>query len=125
VSRRHASLKRVESCGYLLRDLGSANGTYVGEERVSLVPVRNGGNARIGKFELAFSLVDVPWDGAQDLATPGDDADRQATIRGRAGGSESTPEPAAALETTDRRSLKWLRDAVARLRDGARRDRPV
>jgi len=73
---------------------------------------------------LTFSLLDVPWSGAEDLATPHEDADREPTIQASDVGSESSSDPSAALDATQRRSLRWLLDAVARLREIARPERP-
>ena len=53
VSRRHAELQRVES-GFVVRDVGSLNGTYLNRERVEESPIHNGDELQIGKFKLAF-----------------------------------------------------------------------
>ena len=53
VSRRHAELQRVES-GFLVRDVGSLNGTYLNRERVEESPIHNGDELQVGKFKLAF-----------------------------------------------------------------------
>src|SRR5262245_53409047 len=53
VSRRHAELDRTES-GFVLRDVGSLNGTYLNRERVEEAPVRNGDELQVGKFKLVF-----------------------------------------------------------------------
>ncbi len=53
VSRRHAELHRGES-GFIVRDVGSLNGTYLNRERVESGPVKNGDELQIGKFKLAF-----------------------------------------------------------------------
>jgi len=53
VSRRHAELQRVES-GFVVRDVGSLNGTYLNRERVEAGPITNGDELQIGKFKLAF-----------------------------------------------------------------------
>jgi pSer/pThr/pTyr-binding forkhead associated (FHA) protein len=53
VSRRHAELQRVES-GFLVRDVGSLNGTYLNRERVEESPIQNGDELQVGKFKLAF-----------------------------------------------------------------------
>jgi hypothetical protein len=51
VSRQHAVLVR-ESNDWLLRDLGSLNGTYVNNERVEEAVVRHGDAIQIGRFRL-------------------------------------------------------------------------
>ncbi len=53
VSRRHAEvLRRGE--GYVVRDVGSLNGTYLNRERVEEAPLNNGDELQIGKFKLVF-----------------------------------------------------------------------
>lgn len=53
VSRRHAEIVRAGD-GYLVRDAGSLNGTYVNRERVDEQPLENGDEVQIGKFKLVF-----------------------------------------------------------------------
>jgi HD-GYP domain-containing protein (c-di-GMP phosphodiesterase class II) len=53
VSRRHAEIFRVGEM-YFLRDLGSRNGTYVNEERISEELLREGDRIRIGQTTLTF-----------------------------------------------------------------------
>ena len=53
VSRRHAEITRLSS-GYILRDVGSLNGTYVNRDRVEEAPLSNGDELQIGKFKLVF-----------------------------------------------------------------------
>ena len=54
VSRRHAEVAHGKD-GYLLRDVGSLNGTYLNRERIeSEAPLRNGDELQIGKFKLVF-----------------------------------------------------------------------
>jgi hypothetical protein len=53
VSRRHAEIVRGES-GYLVRDSGSLNGTYLNRERVEEAPLDNGDELQIGTFKLVF-----------------------------------------------------------------------
>jgi predicted component of type VI protein secretion system len=51
VSRQHAMLVRQGSA-WLVRDLGSLNGTYVNNQRVDESPVRHGDDVQIGRFRL-------------------------------------------------------------------------
>ena len=51
VSRQHAVLVR-ENQDWILRDLGSLNGTYVNNERVDESVVRHGDAVQIGRFHL-------------------------------------------------------------------------
>jgi pSer/pThr/pTyr-binding forkhead associated (FHA) protein len=37
-----------------VRDVGSLNGTYVNQERVDQVTLRNGDELQVGKFRLVF-----------------------------------------------------------------------
>ena len=53
VSRRHAELSR-DGATYVVRDLGSLNGTYVNRERVDEVALEDGDELQIGKFKLFF-----------------------------------------------------------------------
>lgn len=53
VSRRHAEFHRQEH-GFLVRDVGSLNGTYVNRERVEQQGLSSGDEVRIGKFGLVF-----------------------------------------------------------------------
>jgi len=53
VSRRHAEVLRT-SDGYLLRDLGSTNGTFLNGVRVDSAYLRDGAVLRMGKTELVF-----------------------------------------------------------------------
>jgi pSer/pThr/pTyr-binding forkhead associated (FHA) protein len=53
VSRRHAEFRRVDG-GFELVDTGSLNGTYVNQDRVDHVALRNLNEVQIGKFRLTF-----------------------------------------------------------------------
>ena len=53
VSRRHAELHRTPN-GFLVRDVGSLNGTYLNRERVDDSAVQNGDEVQVGKFKLLF-----------------------------------------------------------------------
>ncbi len=53
VSRRHAEIHRAGD-GYLVRDAGSLNGTYLNRERIEEAPLSNGDELQIGKFRLVF-----------------------------------------------------------------------
>ena len=68
VSRHHA---RIEAQGraYVIRDLGSTNGVWVGSQRIEQHTLRDGDTIRIGSAQLVFkhgfaaedlTLVDVP-----------------------------------------------------------------
>ncbi len=53
VSRKHAMFRR-EGNGYVVRDVGSLNGTYVNRERIDEVSLQTGDEVQIGKFRLVF-----------------------------------------------------------------------
>jgi pSer/pThr/pTyr-binding forkhead associated (FHA) protein len=53
VSRRHAEVRR-QADSFLVRDLGSLNGTYVNRERVDETELASGDELQIGKFKLVF-----------------------------------------------------------------------
>lgn len=54
VSRRHAEVERT-SRGYVVRDSGSLNGTYLNAERIDdEVVLHQGDELQIGKFRLVF-----------------------------------------------------------------------
>lgn len=53
VSRRHAEIAR-EGGGYVVRDVGSLNGTYLNRERVESAPLTDGDELQIGTFKLVF-----------------------------------------------------------------------
>ena len=53
VSRKHATFRR-EGDDFLVRDVGSLNGTYVNRERIDQTILRTGDEVQIGKFRLVF-----------------------------------------------------------------------
>ena len=54
VSRRHAEFTRTAG-GYVVRDVGSLNGTYLNRDRIDEeAPLANGDEVQIGKFKLVF-----------------------------------------------------------------------
>ena len=55
VSRRHALLEKTTD-GWILRDLGSANGTFLGGGRVTEVPLPPGAALRFGEVEAVFDV---------------------------------------------------------------------
>ena len=60
VSRHHANLSRDPVRGWLLRDLGSSNGTFVGEARVELEAVPVAPGARLRFAQVGFWFVELP-----------------------------------------------------------------
>lgn len=55
ISRNHASIERL-SGKYFIRDLDSANGVYVNEQKVDLVELNDGDRVRIGNYTLIVNL---------------------------------------------------------------------
>lgn len=53
VSRRHAEIERTAT-GYVVRDAGSLNGTYVNNARIDEAALRQGDELQVGKFRLVF-----------------------------------------------------------------------
>jgi hypothetical protein len=53
VSRRHADVERTAN-GYVARDAGSLNGTYVNQQRIDEAPLHPGDELQVGKFRLVF-----------------------------------------------------------------------
>jgi pSer/pThr/pTyr-binding forkhead associated (FHA) protein len=53
VSRRHAEFQRVDDA-FLVRDVGSLNGTYLNRERIEESPLSGGDEVQIGKFRLVY-----------------------------------------------------------------------
>ena len=54
VSRRHAEFVRQGDGSYVVRDVGSLNGTYVNRERSDEAVLHHGDEVQIGKFKLVF-----------------------------------------------------------------------
>ena len=61
VSRKHAEFVR-RGDGFVVRDVGSLNGTYVQRDRIEEVVLKDGDEVQIGKYRLVFhpSPRDVP-----------------------------------------------------------------
>ena len=53
VSRRHAEFVR-DNGGFLVRDVGSLNGTYLNRERIESAALTGGDEVQIGKYRLVF-----------------------------------------------------------------------
>jgi hypothetical protein len=54
VSRRHAEFRRTAD-GYVVKDVGSLNGTYLNRDRIDdEATIANGDEVQIGKFKLVF-----------------------------------------------------------------------
>lgn len=55
VSRKHAAFIR-DGDGFVIRDLGSLNGTYVARERVDEAHLQPGQELQIGKYRLSYHV---------------------------------------------------------------------
>ncbi|MCW2621740.1 MAG: domain containing protein [Frankiales bacterium] len=55
VSRRHAEFVR-QGDTFLVRDVGSLNGTYLDRERIESVSLTGGDEVQIGKYRLVFHV---------------------------------------------------------------------
>jgi hypothetical protein len=53
VSRRHAEFAREDN-GFVVRDVGSLNGTYLNRERIDIAGLAGGDEVQIGKYRLVF-----------------------------------------------------------------------
>lgn len=53
VSRRHAEIEATTR-GYVVRDAGSLNGTYVNRQRIDEALLAQGDELQVGKFHLVF-----------------------------------------------------------------------
>jgi pSer/pThr/pTyr-binding forkhead associated (FHA) protein len=53
VSRRHAEFSRTGE-SFIVRDVGSLNGTYLNRERIDSSTLSNGDEVQIGKFRLVY-----------------------------------------------------------------------
>ena len=53
VSRHHSEVSRLDG-GYIVRDKGSLNGTYVNQSRIDVCELRQGDELQVGKFRLVF-----------------------------------------------------------------------
>lgn len=68
VSRRHAEFRRRPG-GYLLRDVGSLNGTYVNSDRVDEVGLVTADEIQVGKYRLVYVSADAVAD--RETGAPG------------------------------------------------------
>jgi pSer/pThr/pTyr-binding forkhead associated (FHA) protein len=53
VSRRHAEIRHADD-GYVVRDAGSLNGTYLNRKRIDEAPLRDRDELQVGMFRLVF-----------------------------------------------------------------------
>ena len=56
VSRRHAEIVREGDDDYVIRDLGSLNGTFVNRHRIERAVLSADDEVQIGKYRMTFLL---------------------------------------------------------------------
>lgn len=59
VSRRHSVIERTGQ-QFLIRDVGSLNGTYVNHDRIDHKSIVDGDEIQVGRFVLIFRVGGVP-----------------------------------------------------------------
>ena len=69
VSRKHVEFVR-ERDGFVVRDVGSLNGTYVNRTRIEQALLRAGDEVQIGKFRMTFHPSPARAAGAGPAGTP-------------------------------------------------------
>ena len=57
LSRRHAKVE-INGPDATLHDLGSTNGTFVADERISEAPLENSSKFRVGSHEIVFVITE-------------------------------------------------------------------
>lgn len=117
VSRKHAELREMDG-NFLLRDLGSANGTFVNNNRIpGEVILQAGDRIQIGQTLLVFSTGQAdPRQEASDLAEQislitRSDLELSSAIIKRV----SETEGSRIFEQPERAKTPWLRTALANL----------
>ncbi len=65
VSRRHAEFRKTPD-GFVVRDVGSLNGTYVNRERIDETSLRSTDEVQVGKFRLVFLAASRPAAAAEE-----------------------------------------------------------
>ncbi|PJI85582.1 FHA domain-containing protein [Luteimicrobium subarcticum] len=69
VSRKHAEFVR-EDGQFLVRDIGSLNGTYVNRNRIDQIALATNDEVQIGKFRLSFHASPARRPGTEGQAGP-------------------------------------------------------
>ena len=93
VSRKHARLHR-DGTSWILDDLGSVNGTHVGQQRVTTHPLAPGDNVRIEDYVIVYEPPEAVY--AEGLAGSAHDvtAPRSLGMTFISGGRFAAREPA-------------------------------
>lgn len=117
ISRRHAELREVENGGYALADIGSANGTFVNNQRVKEAVLRAGDHILVGQTTLVYSAGRGESQAAADdlaerisLITRHDLELSSAIVK-----TVSEGEGSRLLTQPDKVKTPWLKTALANL----------
>jgi DNA-binding NtrC family response regulator len=76
VSRHHCSIT-ARADGFVLRDLASMNGTFLGGFRIETAYLKHGASLRVGRTKLRFQQLE------EEIREPLSEADRFGTVLGR------------------------------------------
>ena len=92
VSRRHAQMEMKEGKGYVLRDLGSSNGTFLNGVQIDANdhPLADGDVIGVAKFEILVKGLSLPSKDAPKIPAQGD---IDGTMIYEAPRRKPTPEP--------------------------------
>jgi ATP-binding cassette subfamily C protein len=96
VSRRHAEIRPVQG-GFEISDLGSSNGTWIGDQRISQHRLRDGDQFRLGQVLVEYRIEPVQPPGAPVASAP-----KHAPAPESAPQPEPTPEPEPAPKPVPR-----------------------
>jgi signal transduction histidine kinase len=114
-SRRHAEFRLMDGA-YRLVDVGSANGTYVNDQRIKETLLQPGDRIQIGQTTLVFSAGRAPSGDGGDLAdrismVPRHDMELSSAIIKTIGESEGS----RILAQPEQVKGPWLKNALANL----------
>ena len=103
VSRKHATISSSKD-GYLLRDLGSKNGTLLNDKPVSEAKLSNDDVIMIGKYEILFQIPTLEGESPEDLD--------QTVIIPHYRREQGSPEPQARLEPREKAAPRLFRKSA-------------
>ncbi|WP_425953608.1 FHA domain-containing protein [Xylanimonas sp. McL0601] len=70
VSRKHAEFVR-DGDRFVVRDIGSLNGTYVNRQRIDAAVLTTGDEVQIGKFRMSFQASPQAQQAPRETTAPG------------------------------------------------------